>query len=266
MTRLLSLCLLLLSASLAHAAEPGAPLDVRGADGERIPTQVLEPEGGAANPPVAILLHGLTRKKEDWLSDAAPTHGGVLKDALLRAGYRVYLMDARRHGERATPEAKPGALAKQAHRGEPGPYIAMIADTIKDAHALLTAVLAKGKPPRVLVAGYSMGAQVGLVLAAREPRVTHLVTMVPPHIEPTMEEIAPSRHMSRIHQDWLLLTANQDDFAPVAESRALFDAAPSRRKVHKTFDSGHALPREYLDEVSRWLQADRRAPAGGKRP
>ncbi|NVJ20871.1 alpha/beta fold hydrolase [Myxococcus sp. AM011] len=254
MTRLLSLCLLLLSASLAHAADPVAPLEVRGADGERIPTVVLEPEGGAANPPVAILLHGLTRKKEDWLSDAAPTHGGVLKDTLLRAGYRVYLLDARRHGERATPDAKPGALAKQAHRGEPGPYVAMIADTVKDAHALLTAVLVKGKPPRVLVGGYSMGAQVALLLAAREPRVTHLVTMVPPHIDPTMEEVAPVRHMARIQQDWLLLTSNQDDFAPVADSKALFDAAPSRRKTHKTFDSGHALPREYLDEVSRWLQ------------
>lgn len=265
MTRLLSLCLLLLSASVARAADPGPSLDVRGADGERIPTQVLEPKSGAANPPIAVLLHGLTRRKEDWLSDEGPTHGGVLKDALLRAGYRVYLLDARRHGERATPEARPGALAKRAHQGEPAGYVAMIADTVRDAHALLSAVLAKGAPPRVLVAGYSMGAQVGILLAAREPRVTHLVTMVPPHIDPSMEEVAPSRHMASIHQDWLLLTANKDDFAPVADSRALFEAAPSRRKTHKTFDSGHALPREYLDEVRRWLQAERSAP-GRKEP
>ncbi|RKG92359.1 alpha/beta hydrolase [Corallococcus terminator] len=260
MTRLLSLCLLLLSASVARAADPAPSLDVRGADGERIPTRVLEPEKGTANPPIAVLLHGLTRRKEDWLSDEGPTHGGVLKDELLRAGYRVYLLDARRHGERATPEARPGALARLAHQGEPARYVAMIADTVRDAHALLTAVLAKGKPPRVLVAGYSMGAQVGLLLAAREPRVTHLVTMVPPHIDPSMEEIAPSRHMATIHQDWLLLTANKDDFAPVVDSRALFDAAPSRSKTHKTFESGHALPREYLEEVRRWLRSDHRAP------
>ncbi|XXF80168.1 alpha/beta fold hydrolase [Myxococcaceae bacterium GXIMD 01537] len=256
MLQLMSLCLLLLSASLARAADPGTSLDVRGADGERIPTRVLEPEGGAANPPIAVLLHGLTRRKEDWLSDEGPTHGGVLKDELLRAGYRVYLLDARLHGERANPEARPGALAKLAHRGEPARYMAMIADTVRDAHAVLTAVLAKGQPPRVLVAGYSMGAQVGLLLAAREPRVTHLVTMVPPHIDPSMEEIAPSPHMARIQQDWLLLTANKDDFAPIVESRALFEAAPSRRKTHKTFDSGHALPREYLDEVRRWLHRE----------
>ncbi|MFP2956344.1 alpha/beta hydrolase [Myxococcus sp. 1LA] len=260
MTRLLSLCLLLLSASAARAAAPGTSLDVRGADGQRIPTRVLEPEGSASNPPIAVLLHGLTRKKEDWLSEEGPTHGGVLKDDLLRAGYRVYLLDARRHGERATPDARPGALAKLAHKGEPTRYVAMIADTVRDAHALLTTVLAKGQPPRVLVAGYSMGAQVALLLAAREPRITHLVTMVPPHIDPSMDEVAPSRHMASVHQDWLLLTANQDDFAPVADSRALFDAAPSRRKAHKTFDSGHALPREYLDEVRRWLQAERQAP------
>jgi len=260
MTRLLSLCLLLLSSSMARAAEQGPSLDVRGVDGERIPTRVLEPEGGAENPPIAVLLHGLTRRKEDWLSEEGPTHGGVLKDELLRAGYRVYLLDARLHGERATPEARPGALARLAHQGEPARYVAMIADTVRDAHTLLGAVLAKGQPPRVLVVGYSMGAQVGLLLAAREPRVTHLVTMVPPHIDPSMEEVAPSRHMAKIRQDWLLLTANQDDFAPAADSRALFGAAPSRRKAHKTFDSGHALPREYLDEVRRWLDAASRVP------
>ncbi|ABF92943.1 conserved hypothetical protein [Myxococcus xanthus DK 1622] len=265
MTRLLSLCLLLLSASVARAAALETSLDVRGADGERIPMRVLEPEGAAANPPIAVLLHGLTRRKEDWLSNEGPTHGGVLKDELLRSGYRVYLLDARRHGERATPEARPGALAKRAHQGDPSGYVAMIADTVRDAHALLTTVLAKGQPPRVLVAGYSMGAQVGILLAAREPRMTHLVTMVPPNIDPSMEEVAPSRHMASVHQDWLLLTANKDDFAPVADSRALFDAAPSRRKTHKTFDSGHVLPREYLEEVRRWLHADRRAP-GRKDP
>ncbi|WP_338864683.1 alpha/beta hydrolase [Myxococcus stipitatus] len=262
MTRLLSLCLLLLSASVARASAPEPSLDVRGEDGEPIPTRVLEPEGGAKNPPVAVLLHGLTRRKEDWLSEEGPTHGGVLKDELLRAGYRVYLLDARRHGERATPDARPGTLARLAHKGEPGRYIAMISDTVRDAHSLLNAVLAKNKPPRVLVVGYSMGAQVGLLLAAREPRVTQLVTMVPPHIDPSMEEVAPSRYMKSIQQDWLLLTANQDDFAPVADSRALFEAAPSRSKTHKTFESGHALPREYLDEVRRWLlDASRRAPS-----
>ncbi|MCP3097870.1 hypothetical protein LZ198_03160 [Myxococcus sp. K15C18031901] len=71
--------------------------------------------------------------------------------------------------------------------------------------------------------------------------------------------------MSTVRQDWLLLTANQDDFAPVADSRALFEAAPSRRKAHKTFDSGHALPRESLDEVRRWLQVDPGA-SGPKAP
>ncbi|PTL80239.1 alpha/beta hydrolase [Vitiosangium sp. GDMCC 1.1324] len=257
MKRLLPLCLMLLAASVARAAGPGAPMEIRAEDGERIPVLVLEPEGRAANPPVAVLLHGLTRRKEDWLSDAAPTYGGALRDHLVRSGYRVYLLDARRHGERATPDARPGELARRAHRGEPALYQAMIADTVRDAHALLSSVLATRKPPRVLVAGYSMGAQVGLLLAAREPRITHLVTMVPPHIDPSLGEIAPAGHMARIHQDWLLLTANQDDFAPVADSRALFDASPSRRKSHKTFDSGHALPREYLDDVHRWLGARR---------
>jgi pimeloyl-ACP methyl ester carboxylesterase len=257
MTRLLLLGLLFLSTSMAHAARPAVPMEVQAEDGERIPVLVLEPEGDAANPPVAVLLHGLTRNKEDWLSDTAPTYGGALTESLLRSGYRVYLMDARRHGERATPDARPGALAKRAHAGDTAPYQAMIVDTVRDARALLARVLARGKPPRVLVAGYSMGAQVGLLVASHEPRVTHLVTMVPPHVDPVLGDAAPVNRMGGIHQSWLLLTATRDQFSTAENNQALFEAAPSKRKARKAFDSGHALPREYLDEVRRWLSETR---------
>ncbi|MFY0581726.1 hypothetical protein ACN28S_52345 [Cystobacter fuscus] len=119
MMRSLLLGLWLLSTSAAHAARPAVPMEVHAGDGERIPVQVLEPEGDAANPPVAVLLHGLTRSKEDWLADAPPTHGGALTEHLLKSGYRVYIMDARRHGERATPEARPGQLAGARMRAIP---------------------------------------------------------------------------------------------------------------------------------------------------
>ncbi|MFP2926972.1 alpha/beta hydrolase [Pyxidicoccus sp. 3LG] len=261
MKRSLLLGLMFLATSVAHAGSPAVPMEVRAEDGERIPVLVLEPEGGAANPPVAVLLHGLTRSKEDWMSDAEPTFGGALTEQLRSAGYRVYLMDARRHGARATPDARPGALAKRAHAGEPGPYQAMIVDTVRDAQALLTKVLATGKkPPRVLVAGYSMGAQVGLLLASREPRVTHLVTMVPPHVDPVLGDAAPVNRMGKVHQTWLLLTASRDQFSTEENNQKLFEAAPSKRKTRRTFDSGHALPREYLDEIRRWLSDAQRLP------
>lgn len=261
MMRSLFLALLFLATSVAHAASPAVPLEILAADGERIPAWVLEPIGKGTNPPVAVLLHGLTRSKDDWLSEAEPTFGGALTEQLRSAGYRVYLMDARRHGARATPDARPGALAKRAHAGEPGPYQAMIVDTVRDAQALLTQVLANGKkPPRVLVAGYSMGAQVGLLLASREPRITHLVTMVPPHVDPVLGDAAPVNRMGQVHQAWLLLTANRDVFSTEEDTRKLFDAAPSKRKTRRAFDSGHALPREYLDEVRRWLGEAARKP------
>ncbi|MHA7631624.1 alpha/beta hydrolase [Corallococcus sp. M7] len=261
MMRSLFLGLMLLATSVAHATSPAVPVEVRAEDGERIPAWVLSPEGDQANPPVAVLLHGLTRSKDDWLSDAEPTFGGALTAHLRSAGYRVYLMDARRHGARATPDARPGALAKRAHAGEPGPYQAMIVDTVRDAQALLAHVLANGKkPPRVLVAGYSMGAQVGLLLASRETRITHLVTMVPPHVDPVLGDAAPVNRMGQVHQAWLLLTANRDPFSTEEDTQKLFAAAPSKRKTRKAFDSGHALPREYLDEVRRWLGEPPRKP------
>ncbi|MGE6759965.1 alpha/beta hydrolase [Corallococcus interemptor] len=261
MKRALLLGLMFLATSVAHAGSPSVAVEVHAEDGERIPAWVLEPEGKGTNPPVALLLHGLTRSKDDWLSDAEPTFGGALTEHLRSAGYRVYLMDARRHGARATPDAKPGALAKRAHAGEPGPYQAMISGTVRDAQVLLAKVLAHGKkPPKVLVAGYSMGAQVGLLLASREPRITHLVTMVPPHVDPVLGDAAPVNRMDHVHQSWLLLTANRDSFSTEEDNRKLFDAAPSKRKTRRTFDSGHALPREYLEAVRGWLSEAPRVP------
>ncbi|MFP2908907.1 alpha/beta hydrolase [Pyxidicoccus sp. 3LFB2] len=262
MKRSLLPVLLFLVASVVHAASPTAPVEVRAEDGERIPVLVMEPEGSAAkNPPVALLLHGLTRSKNDWLADTEPTFGGALTEHLRSAGYRVYLMDARRHGERLTPDAKPGAIMKRAHAGDTAPYQAMIADTVRDAQTVLGKVLATGKkPPKVLVAGYSMGAQVGLLLASREPRVTHLVTMVPPYVDPVQGDAAPMNRVDKVNQAWLLLTANQDQFSTEENNQKLFEASPSKRKTRKTFDSGHALPREYLDEVRRWLGEAQRLP------
>ncbi|QSQ21242.1 alpha/beta fold hydrolase [Pyxidicoccus parkwayensis] len=257
MCRSLLMTLWLLATPVAEASSPPVPMEVQAEDGERIPVVVLAPEGNVPNPPVAVLLHGLTRSKEDWLSDAPPTYGGALAEHLRKSGYRVHLMDARRHGERATPDAKPGALAKRAHAGDTAPYQAMIVDTVRDAQTLLAKVLAGSRPPRVLVAGYSMGAQVALLLASREPRVTHLVTMVPPYVDPVLGDAAPVNRMGSVHQAWLLLTATKDTFSTAENNRALFEAAPGRRKVRKEFDSGHALPREYLDEVRRWLSETR---------
>ncbi|MCP3136851.1 alpha/beta hydrolase [Pyxidicoccus xibeiensis] len=254
MNRSLLLGLMLLATSVAQAANPGVPLEVQAEDGTPIPVLVLEPEGGAANPPVALLLHGLTRNKEDWLADKEPTFGGALTEHLRTAGYRIYLMDARRHGARLTPDEKPGAILKRSRAGDSAPYQAMIVDTVRDARTLLAKVLATNKkPPRVLVAGYSMGAQVALLMASREPRVTHLVTMVPPYVDPVLGDAAPVTRMSGIQQRWLLLTANQDPFSTEENNKQLFEAAPSKHKTRKTFDSGHALPRDYLEEVRRWL-------------
>ncbi|RKH30276.1 alpha/beta hydrolase [Corallococcus sp. CA031C] len=262
----LHLVLAWLFCSPVALAAPPAPevsgavaLTLPASDGANIPVRVLEPhvKTRAAHPPVALLVHGLTRNKEDWLADAPPTHGGAFTEALRAAGYRVYLLDARHHGERKLPGEKPSLLVKRLHAGESGPYVSMISGTAADAQVVLAHALEGGRPARVLVAGYSMGAQVALMLAAREPRITHLVTMVPPDIEPTLGEVAPINVVGRVRQRWLLLSANQDELAPVARSAALFSAAPSKHKVHRTFESGHALPRDYLQEVQRWLAAER---------
>lgn len=250
--------------SAPAAAAPAVPaitdvttVEVRAADGELIPTVIVEPKGGAkSGAPIALLLHGLTRKKEDWLSDAYPTYGGALAEQLRANGYRVFLMDARRHGARKPATDGPASLTKRAHAGDTAPYMEMIAATASDARTVIAKALEiSRKPSQVLIAGYSMGAQVALMVAAKEKRVTHVVSVVPPFVDLSMGDVAPMNIIGGVQQPWLLLSANQDQFATVEQNLALLETSSSKRREHRTYDSGHALPRDWVTDVERWLKS-----------
>jgi len=119
----------------------------RSADG----TEIFYARAGSdpSQPPV-LLHHGFGASGEiDWV-------GPGTVDALVAAGRRVVTLDARGHGRSGRPR-------------DPGGYgLTTMAD---DVRALLDA-LGIGQ---VDLAGYSMGAVVSLITAAREPRVRRLV-------------------------------------------------------------------------------------------
>jgi predicted esterase len=132
----------------------------------------------------------------------------------------------------------------------------MIAATAADARAVLARVLADGPAPsQVLVAGYSMGAQVALMVAAGEPRVTHVVSIVPPFVDASMGPVAPMNVVGQVRQPWLLLSASEDPFATSAQNLALLETGGSAHKEHRSFPGGHALPREWVEAVEHWLGA-----------
>lgn len=220
-------------------------------DGDRITGFVYQSKDTAKDAPVAVLMHGLMGSSLYWLAADNLAYGDDVTAMLLARGYRIVALDAREHGARRGDE-KPMALVKAARRGDTEAYQKMIKDTVGDYGFLLDRIMKNFKNARhVLVVGYSMGAQMGTMLAAQDERVTHLVTMVPPAVR-NVRDVSPIKFAPDVQVPWLLLTSTKDEFS-TPEQNAELIAAAGQTATNVSFESGHALPQSYVASIASWL-------------
>lgn len=237
------------TSALAHTRVQ--PLVLEAGDGNRITGFVLQDASTPKDAPLAILMHGMTGSSLHWLTKDNATGGDDISSDLVRRGYRVVALDARSHGVRKDDTSPIQRL--ESHRaGQSEAYLAMITDTLSDYDALLEEMKTHyGQPRQVVVMGYSMGAQMAVLFAAKHQEISHIVTMVPPAAT-SAPSVAPVNHAPKVKADWLLLTATRDQFADKADNDALADAAGG--KLHRVdYDSGHMLPQHYVDAVIDWM-------------
>lgn len=220
-------------------------------DGSRITGFVYQSANTAKDAPVAILMHGLMGSSLSWLAADNFSNGDDVTAMLLARGYRIMALDARVHGARSE-ERKPVALVKDARKGDTAAYRKMINDTVGDYKFLLDRLIKNFKDSgHVLVVGYSMGAQMGTLLAAQDDRVTHLATMVPPAVR-NVPEVSPIKFAPDVQVPWLLLTATKDEFS-TPEQNAELIASAGKTPTNVSFDSGHVLPQSYVAAIESWL-------------
>lgn len=220
-------------------------------DGNRITGFVFQSQETKQDAPLAVLMHGLMGSSLYWLAEDNLMYGDDVTAELIERGFRVVALDARAHGARIVDE-KPMAYVKAARRGDSAAYEAMITNTVGDYKFLLDKVLKKfSKTNQVLVIGYSMGAQMGTILAAEDKRVTHLVTMVPPAVR-NVASVSPIRFAPEVKVPWLLITATKDEYSSTKENAELI-AAAGRAPENISFDSKHMLPAEYVASLKEWL-------------
>lgn len=133
----------------------------------------------------------------------------------------------------------------------------MIIDTVRDHRVRLDWLLTQTHldANRIMAAGYSMGAQGALLLAGLDDRVHAVAAMVPPHSGDDVSAVAPITLVAGLQgkRVWLL-TGDEDDEASPKQNQALFDAIPSQDKKHLRFESGHLLPRDYVEKLSDWFK------------
>jgi len=218
-------------------------------DGARVNGTLAMPAAGTAGVRLAIAIHPMGSDQTIWWSEANPIFAGRLTEHLRRNGYAVLALDARLHGERKLENLGPRELLGFAHGDNPRPYTRMIADSVRDYR--LAMLWAKQQTDfesdSVLILGYSMGAQIGLLLASVESCVRSVLAMVPPYVGRLLSPVAPRHHVGGIDSaQVLLLVARDDAYATGDQNRQLFDAIASPTKDVQFFDSGHVLPEAYL--------------------
>lgn len=253
MRYMLAICLFILTNNTYANTQSSSLNWISPIDNRQITGLLLQKEALPKDAPVAILLHAMNTHTYHWLATGAPTYGGQITDFLLDKGYRIIALDARAHGHRKYEDSAEARMDK-ANNGEPESYLEMIEGTVKDYEFALTKIEKNFADAKHIVAiGYSMGAQMAIMLAAKNPQIDHLITMVPPHAG-NVSIVSPVTFAPKVKAKWLLLLANKDEYSTARENNEIADAisAPHQRI---DFDSGHVLPETYVFTVKQWLDA-----------
>jgi len=244
--------ILLISSLNANSATRVSPINYDTHDGKVMRGFIMQNEKTSKDAPIAILMHGMKTHFFHWFASSGPMYGQQLAQSFLDKGYRVVALDARWHGY-TRKEGSPDTALTKAKLGFTGDYYAMIKNSVKDYEYVLGRLSKNFKEARHIVAvGYSMGAQMAIMLAANNPEITHLITMVPPHTG-SLKEVSTVEFAKKAKvENWLLLMANEDDYSSPEENDEIEKAITSSYK-RVDFEGGHVLPKAYVDVVSNWV-------------
>jgi len=214
---------------------------------ERVPAELLVPTHSSPVP-AALLLHGYTSSKEQML--------GSIGRALLTRGIASLGVDLPLHGERESrldedSLRNPMVLARQ--------WRAALAEC-RSALGFLA-----GHPEldagRLAVVGYSLGAFLAVIVAAREPPVRavalaaggDLPTNTP--FSTLIRAVAdPARAARELAGRPLLMIHGRRDRTVTPEQAKRLYAAAKEPKTLLWYDGGHWLPDQMIDRAAEWLE------------
>ncbi len=238
-------------------------------DGVVAPGRIVypaDPAQHAAPRPVLLAMHAMGRTHWRWSQaefNGRPTIENThrITELALQQGYVVIAIDARDHGDRtgSTKPLRARELLRNMHWwGEREPYERMIVDTVKDWRVLLDWLTQQAQfdSSNIRAVGYSMGAQMALLLAGNDARVSAVAAMVPPGLTNRVAVVAPLNVAPKLAATHVwLLTADDDEHASVRENAALFAALPGAGagNRHLRFPGGHLLPAEYAECLQPWF-------------
>lgn len=219
--------------------------------GDRVPSTLLLPlEPRPA--PAALLLHGYTSSKER-MADSA----GRL---LLERGVASLAIDLPLHGEREDSAAGVGVSDEELRN--PLALARRWRAALEEAHVALRYLggVAEVDPARLALVGYSMGAYLGVMAAAREPAVRALVLAAggdlpanTPFAPLVRTVVDPLRAVRQYAGRPLLMINGRHDRTILPDQAERLYAAAGEPKEIVWHDGGHWLPDGAVGRAADWL-------------
>ena len=227
-------------------------------DGAVVNGQISYPAIEKETYPVLVGISAMGRGYQRWWTDSfkgrpTVTRVNEIGRSATNKGYVVVAIDARYHGTRKDPNTPLSSIMNNLHFfGDKTDYESMIRDTVLDYRVLINWIRTQKKLDEndLNLVGYSMGAQIALLLGGLDSQINRIIAVAPPFLDDKTAAVAPKNLVSRIKKpSVLLITANDDEYSSREENQFLYQTIASRKKVHLTFSGGHILPANYIESL-----------------
>jgi dienelactone hydrolase len=234
----------------------------RGAQGFLVPGYIEFPSTNHEPWRLMLLLHGWSGGKDDWYHDDNYINGGIMRKALLDAGYAVLALDAAAHGERSSEidyqNVNPFNDPKAPPRRSYFTFAEISIQTTKDYRRALDFVFERSlvDTNRVGLLGYSMGGMDAFYLLAVEPRIKMAVAIVPPLLSIGYGPASPIDYSWGIgSRPFLMLEGRKDGLGVAARVEASYHKyieGPNTKIIW--YDRGHQLGPIYVPDALAWVK------------
>lgn len=235
----------------------------RGVNGFLVPGYFQLPPQRTGPVPCVLLLHGWSGSKEHWWTDHNYISGGLVRKALLEAGFAVFALDAQCHGDRISVndfapvnhyrEESLGVVQRKGYLTLREIYIQTTRDYRRALDYLQTRTEIDSQ--RIGVFGYSMGGAQAYLLTGVEPRIRATVSCCAPRDEQRYSPVAPQNFFPGLgDRPFLTVMGRSDPLCPVQHAQAMHERNPSSRKEFLLLDAEHKFPPEYVAPAVAWLR------------
>ncbi len=215
--------------------------------GARVPAALLLPPATTAPAPAALLLHGYSASKDLMLESAGR--------ALLRRGVASLAIDLPMHGERDEP------VDESLFRNPLG-LVRHWQSALEECRLALRYLDERPEidGARLSLVGYSLGAYLGAIVAAREPAVRALVLAAGgdlptgiPFAAMIRTVVDPLRAVRKLAGRPLLMVNGRTDRTIRPDQAERLFAAANEPKELRWYDGGHYIPPAVIEGAMDWL-------------